>query len=251
MKTANEILAYYGVELHKNYRVTEIDASGLSGDKLAVLPELKGKTFYIKPVPDDGSSNYPVKVVFNEFADAGLSIDILAKFSYEEYNTPVEILTEKEKKYLNSIIAPFRERVESIAKCSRGDEHEFIRIKTSDFPREEGDFSIDDYYYQTLTDLPYFEKGAAYRGMEQNIQYTPEELKLGRIEDLEEDFGIPLTTLFKALNQFFSKEHDCYVARPISLFRTVHGEWMLQWMSSYFRLKNYGITWALTREELE
>ena len=93
-------------------------------------------------------------------------------------------------------------------------------------------------------DIPY--------GIDSAYHETGEHIeKLGRIEDLEEDFGIPLTTLFKALNQFFSKEHDCYVARPISLFRTVQGEWMLQWMSSYFRLKDYGITWALTREELE
>lgn len=75
--------------------------------------------------------------------------------------------------------------------------------------------------------------------------------KLIPIEDIEEEFGIPLTTVFKALNQFFSKEHNCYLARPISLFKTVEGEWELEWMGCYFKLKDYRITWALTREELQ
>lgn len=74
--------------------------------------------------------------------------------------------------------------------------------------------------------------------------------KLGQLEDIEEELGIDLITLFKALRQFFAKDLDCYCPRPISLFQDVRNEWYISWIGHYYKLKDYGKTWALTKEEL-
>lgn len=75
--------------------------------------------------------------------------------------------------------------------------------------------------------------------------------KLGQLEDIEEELGINLITLFKALNQFYAKDLDCYCPRPTILFKSVKNEWFIKWINNYYKLKDYGKTWALTREELE
>ena len=74
--------------------------------------------------------------------------------------------------------------------------------------------------------------------------------KLGQLENIEEELGIDLITLFKALTQFYAKDLDCYCPHPISLFKDVHNEWYIQWVGRYYKVKDYGKTWALTREEL-
>ena len=79
--------------------------------------------------------------------------------------------------------------------------------------------------------------------------------KLGQLEDIEEELGIDLITLFKAekdgiwynsngtfyFNYFdVSLAHRCF-RRYVDYFRN--------YMS--FDFKDYGKTWALTKEELE
>ena len=74
--------------------------------------------------------------------------------------------------------------------------------------------------------------------------------KLGKLEDIEEELGIDLITLFKALkNGIYKKGRNnlkgliLYSKMPMFSFyhKTIDAE----------LIEDYGITWALTREELE
>lgn len=73
-----------------------------------------------------------------------------------------EILDEEEKEYLSNVIKPFRNRIEGIVKEIFGGK-EFITITIKD------DCSLC---------FPYFEKGTMYKGMEEDKEYTLEELGL-------------------------------------------------------------------------
>ena len=73
----------------------------------------------------------------------------------EEYEP--EILTEKEKAYLSTVIKPFREKVEYVYKiCLEIDKREYLEISL-----ENGVISF-----------PYFEKGTMYKGMKYGKRYT-------------------------------------------------------------------------------
>ena len=83
--------------------------------------------------------------------------------------------------------------------------------------------------------------------------------KLGKLEDIEEELGIDLKT-FKAIHNIhtpiYYKRHanrktiSCNFPRKV--FSTRKGVWYLcvDTYDYYLRLKNYGKTWALTKEEL-
>lgn len=68
------------------------------------------------------------------------------------------ILDEKEKEYLSNIVKPFRNKVKHIKKVSCTDE--YIKIVLSG----------------EVINLPLFEKDTMYKGMENNKNYTLEEL---------------------------------------------------------------------------
>lgn len=80
-----------------------------------------------------------------------------------------EILDEKEKEYLSAVIKPFRNRVKCITKYSCN-KNEYIHIvlnnKGIEMLNNEG------------IELPFFEKGTMYKGMEVGKEYTLEELGL-------------------------------------------------------------------------
>lgn len=80
---------------------------------------------------------------------------------------PRNILTEKEKEYLLSIIRPFRNRVEYISKHSYRSKYEYIKIKYNEI--YDTSFSIN---------LPCFEKGTMYTGMIKDKAYSLNELSL-------------------------------------------------------------------------
>ena len=86
-----------------------------------------------------------------------------ANWLEQEYDP--KILDEKEKEYLSAVIKPFRKDVECIEKveCCLS-ENEFIHVSMK---------KDDDYF-----ELPKFEKGAMYKGMEADKAYTLEELGL-------------------------------------------------------------------------
>ena len=87
--------------------------------------------------------------------------------------------------------------------------------------------------------------------------------KLGRYEDIEEELGIDFITLFKALKNGFyhiDKNKHIYTTKPTKgnggsmnfytcleciIAEDTFGDQYI------FSLKDYGKTWALTKEELE
>ncbi|MBO5843447.1 MAG: hypothetical protein J6Q96_01105 [Bacteroidales bacterium] len=80
---------------------------------------------------------------------------------YERDKETTEILDEVEKKYLSSVIKPFRNRIEYIKKRELSSD-EFIEIQLSN----------------DCLDLPYFKKGSMYKGMIAENSYSLEELGL-------------------------------------------------------------------------
>ena len=87
--------------------------------------------------------------------------------------------------------------------------------------------------------------------------------KLGQLEDIKEELGIDLVTLFKALKDgIWFKDEDgdivneeityadkqclTWVGYTLSAFGTGYPD-----IKEHFYYKDYGKTWALTREELE
>ena len=75
-----------------------------------------------------------------------------------------QILNDAEKRYLEGVIKPFRDKVKYMLKNSLNEE--FISIVLEDKERRE--------YFN----FPYFKKGTMYQGMEGNRRYTIEELGL-------------------------------------------------------------------------
>ena len=87
--------------------------------------------------------------------------------------------------------------------------------------------------------------------------------KLGQLEDMEEELGIDLVTLFKALKDgIWLKHKDGVVVkarvnyigeRHLAFigYSSVGAEWGFPDVEDYFPYKDYGVTWAFTREELE
>lgn len=78
-----------------------------------------------------------------------------------------DILDEKEKIYLSSIIKPFRKRIKYITK-EFWDNSEYIIITMKHFK----------YNCNDIIMLPYFEKDSMYKDMELNKDYTLKELGL-------------------------------------------------------------------------
>ena len=78
------------------------------------------------------------------------------------YIVEKEILDDKEKEYLSNVIKPFRDKVEYIVKeTSSYNEYIKITIKKDD-----------------CLSFPYFKRGTMYKGMEEEKEYTLEELSL-------------------------------------------------------------------------
>lgn len=96
------------------------------------------------------------------------------KFLNQEIEIETDILSEKEKEYLKSIIRPFKDRVEYIEKkinmnCT-GRSFYYITITTK---------SVVNDNIMEITALPYFNlESKMYEGMELNKGYTLKELKL-------------------------------------------------------------------------
>lgn len=102
-----------------------------------------------------------------EFESDGCKVLKVERPTYTTvYEAEEEILDEVERKYLESVIKPFRKRVAGIRKSDYGRKGEYIEIR----------------YYEggCISSLlfPNFKKGTMYKGMELGKQYTLEELGL-------------------------------------------------------------------------
>lgn len=69
---------------------------------------------------------------------------------------------------------------------------------------------------------------------------------------IEEDSGVRFDIILQALESFYAADIDTYVCNPISLFKSCgeNGEWYLQWMSRYYKVSEYKLTWALHRDDI-
>ena len=77
-----------------------------------------------------------------------------------------EILNEKEKEYLSTVIKPFRNGVLAITKYNYSNGDEYLQIEVNQPNRFE------------CIKLPYFEKGTMYKGMKLGFTYILKELGL-------------------------------------------------------------------------
>lgn len=75
-----------------------------------------------------------------------------------------QVLDEAERRYLSNVIRPFRDKVISICKTNYGGKYQYVCIALRGHN----------------IDLPVFETGTMYKGMELNHAYTLEELGLIR-----------------------------------------------------------------------
>ena len=96
------------------------------------------------------------------------SIDKITKIErpikYETiYEAPKQILDKEEKKYLENVIRPFRDKVKHIKKLQIYESLQHIQIIITIFD---------------CVNLPYFKENTMYKGMELDKEYTLEELGL-------------------------------------------------------------------------
>lgn len=104
--------------------------------------------------------NKKFKDVYNDYDVTKIERPTQYKTIYE---APKQILDQKEKEYLEAVIRPFRNRQIYITKISRVDDPSaFIQIKVNC-----GNIN-----------LPLFDKGTMYKGMELNRAYLIDELDL-------------------------------------------------------------------------
>lgn len=95
-----------------------------------------------------------------------IDFDDIKNEHWEEYNE--DILDEKEKPYLESILKPYKDRVDFVVKEGIGDYYERIVICVS----------VKNKLYKNYIAFPYFNKGTMYKGMEIDKKYTVNELGL-------------------------------------------------------------------------
>ena len=89
------------------------------------------------------------------------------------------------------------------------------------------------------------------RDFQDNLAIKKITNKLGQLEDIEEELGIDLITLLTALlnGHVYTKE---FGKVSIDLFFPDNKNWSFDTPDgNSFYIKNYGKTWALTKEELE
>ena len=85
--------------------------------------------------------------------------------------------------------------------------------------------------------------------------FNAEYAKLADLEDIEEELGVDLTILFKALKQggVYVKEGNkvdwCLMMKGFEIVG--NGNEISLWSQVKLEPKDYGKTWSLTKEELE
>ena len=155
MRTAQEMLDFYGVEIGKQYKVTKI-YNGVSNAFLY-------KTFTIKK---NSRVMGGIEIKFEDFA-VNFLIELLSNFDYEEVKPP--ILDDEEREFLQKYVMDnpaFKGKVKYITKTTLSSKStEYIEITTINYNDDFGCF-------------PLFKQGTMYKNMELDKQYTPKELGL-------------------------------------------------------------------------
>lgn len=117
----------------------------------------------------DKTSNYSFESIDKQlryFNDDVSIVKVERPVQYETmFERKEEILDETEKRYLASVIRPFKNKVKNIVKNSdifmKGKEYLQIELENDDY-----------------ANFPYFEKGTMYKGMKEDKEYTLKELEL-------------------------------------------------------------------------
>ena len=114
---------------------------------------------------------------------------------------------------------------------------------------------VNNDYNQIICTIPAQE---AYNGLtrEEMIKIVEKDLdKLDQYETIEEELGIDLITLFKALKNgiYFENDKQHHI---VELNLGISGDYRLSYeiidgLHENVYVKDYGKTWALTKEELE
>jgi hypothetical protein len=107
--------------------------------------------------------------------------------------------------------------------------------------------------FKKFTSLKYTNKKPIFLDYDKGDSKAVEELlnKLGQLEDIEDEFGIDLLILFKALNECYVDGHKGQAI--IINNKEIAIKYQLSdysWTSKICKIKDYGKTWALTKEEL-
>lgn len=86
-------------------------------------------------------------------------------FTVKSQEDVLDILDNTEKRYLNNLLKPYKQRIEHIGKTKKFNlEYIYIKLrKTKKYPRE-------------YISLPYFKAGTMYKNMELDKEYTFEDL---------------------------------------------------------------------------
>lgn len=140
-------------------------------EKLAEILEIEiDKPFYIK-----GYANNPCKLTHNRIINnqGFLIYSKIFLLLTGELEIEKPILDDVEKRYLESIFRPFKNRVMYVEKIFRFG-YEQIRYRVSLPVEKHGNESCK---------LPAFDKGIMYKGMEYDKKYSIEELELFEGDD--------------------------------------------------------------------
>ncbi len=89
----------------------------------------------------------------------------------ELYEEPKSILDTEEKAYLEAVLRPFKDRVKYVYKKNET----YVIRESIRFVCDNTDFAESD---ECIYDLPYFEAGTMYKGMEENKMYKLKDLGL-------------------------------------------------------------------------
>lgn len=131
------------------------------GDKCTLK---NGQVVFFNKDKEYQSFNYGLNNLDKEFRyyynDNVSIVKVERPVKYETmFERKEEILDETEKRYLASVIRPFRNKVEAIIK--EAGNKEFILIELKD---------------EASINFPYFKKGTMYKGMKEDKEYTLKEL---------------------------------------------------------------------------
>lgn len=77
--------------------------------------------------------------------------------------------------------------------------------------------------------------------------------KLGRLEDIEEELGIDLIKLIECVRNekgIWKKDFNGGLINTRCMLACYFGRWQIYDKENIYDLKDYGKTWALTKEEL-
>lgn len=152
MKTKQEILDFYGVEIGKKYRITKKP------------PILESDIFSV----EETTCNYGgLRLIFEGTNGGTNNMALLSECCYEEVKPLV--LDEKEREYLQKYVMDNPAFKGKVVRIQKNDNSEISKSYLAIY------LNVNN---EEIICLPYFTLGFMYKGMEDSKRYTPKELGL-------------------------------------------------------------------------